>query len=75
MRIYYSHAMPLYGTPEENLQKQQISKNIPKAVIVDPGSYQDNPEKRSGGMMYCLELVEKCNGLVFTRLLDKIRLV
>jgi len=72
MKIYYSHAMPLYGTELEVLEKQQILKNFPTAKIVDPGSFQDNIEKRLGGMEYCLNLVEKCNGLVFTRFLNKI---
>lgn len=72
MKIYYSHAMPLYGTEEELNEKQRIVKNIPNVTIVDPGSFQDNIEKRKGGMEYCLNLVEKCNGLVFTRFLNKI---
>ena len=72
MKIYYSHAMPLYGTEEELNEKQSIVKNMPNITIVDPGSFQDNIEKRNGGMEYCLNLVEKCNGLVFTRFLNKI---
>lgn len=72
MKIYYSHAIPLYGTELEVLEKQQILKNFPDAKIIDPGSFQNNPEKRLGGMEYCLNLVEKCNGLVFTRFLNKI---
>ena len=72
MKIYYSHAMLLYGTTLEKIEKQQILKNFPDAKIVDPGSFQDNIEKRLGGMEYCLNLVEKCNGLVFTRFLNKI---
>ena len=72
MKIYYSHAIPLYGTELEVLEKQQILKNFPDAKIVDPGSFQNNPEKRLGGMEYCLNLVDKCNGLVFTRFLNKI---
>lgn len=72
MKIYYSHAMPLYGTEEELNEKQRIVENMPNVTIVDPGSFQDNIEKRNGGMEYCLNLVEKCNGLVFTRFLNKI---
>lgn len=72
MKIYYSHAMPLYGTEKELNEKQSIVKNMPNITIVDPGSFQDNIEKRNGGMEYCLNLVEKCNGLVFTRFLNKI---
>lgn len=72
MKIYYSHAMPLYGTKAELEEKQQIVKHLPEATLIDPGSYQDNPEKRKGGMEYCLRLVEKCDALVFTRFLGKI---
>lgn len=72
MKIYYSHAIPLYGTEAESSEKQKIVENIPNVTIVDPGSYRDNPQKRNGGMEYCLRLVEKCNGLVFTRFLNKI---
>jgi len=72
MKIYYSHAMPLYGTEVENLEKGQIKENFPESIIVDPGSFRENPEKRLGGMEYCLRLVENCDGLVFTRFLNKI---
>ncbi len=72
MKVYYSHAIPLYGTIIEKNEKEQILKNIPHAEIIDPGSYQDNPEKRRGGMEYCLKLVEKCETVVFSRFRDKI---
>lgn len=72
MKIYYSHAMPLYGTEAEVEEKQQIANHLPEATLVDPGSYRDNPEKRKGGMEYCLRLVENCDGLVFTKFLNKI---
>ena len=72
MKIYYSHAIPTYGTKLEKIEKRQILKNFPGVKIVDPGSFQNNLEKRLGGMEYCLNLVDKCNGLVFTRFLNKI---
>ena len=72
MKLYYSHAMPLYGTIVEKEEKQHILKNIPHAEIIDPGSYQDNPEKRLGGMSYCLKLVEKCEAVAFSRFKGKI---
>ena len=64
--------MPIYGTVKEEKEKRQILENIPEVEIVDPGSFQDNTEKRAGGMNFCLKLVEKCNGVVFTRFLNKI---
>ena len=72
MKIYYSHAMLLYGTTLEKIEKRQILKNFPKARIVDPGSFQKNIRKQKEGMSYCLKLVEKCHGLVFTKFLNKI---
>jgi len=72
MKVYYSHAIPLYGTKLEKREKQQILNNLPMAEIIDPGSYQDNLEKMRGGMEYCFRLIEKCNALVFTRFLGKI---
>ena len=71
-KVYYSHAMPLYGTSKEISEKSQIRKNISTVKIVDPGTYQDNPEKRKGGMDYCLKLVKECDSLVFTKYHDKI---
>ena len=72
MEIYYSHAMTIYGTEIETNEKLLILKNIPNAKIVDPGSFQANIQKQKEGMSYCLRLVEKCHGLVFTRFLNKI---
>ncbi len=66
-KVYYSHAMPLYGTSKEAYEKSQIRKNISVVKIVDPGTYQDNPEKRKDGMDYCLKLVKDCDGLVFSK--------
>ena len=59
--------MPLYGNPKEISEKSQIKKNIPAVTIVDPGTYQDNPEKRRDGMEYCLKLVKECDSLVFSK--------
>ena len=72
MKIYYSHAMTIYGTEIETNEKLLILKNIPNANIVDPGSFQNNIRKQKEGMSYCLRLVEKCHSLVFTRFLNKI---
>lgn len=71
-RVYYSHAMPHYGTKVEEMERAHILRNMPEVEIVDPGSFADNPEKRMGGMEYCLKLVERCNVVVFTRFHGKI---
>lgn len=70
MRVYYSHAMPLYGTQTERLHKVIIESHFPGCVVVDPGTYQTNPEKARRGMEYCLELVDGCHSLVFSRYMN-----
>lgn len=72
MKVYFAHAMPTYGTRTERTQKAAIKKLFPKHKMVDPGSIQDNPEKRREGMAYCLRLVGTCDALVFSRYLDEI---
>lgn len=67
MRVYYSHAMPLYGTQKEKLEKILITNYFPGCDIVDPGTYQSNVEKARRGMDYCLELVDQCESVVFSR--------
>ncbi len=72
LKIYYSHAMVIYGTKLEEKEKLMIRKNFQEALIVDPGSFQDNSEKQKIGMTYCLKLVEKCDILIFSKFMDKI---
>ncbi len=72
MKIYYAHAMCIYGTNDEEEEIQQIRQNFPGHSIVDPGTYTSNPEKRRDTMEYCKKLVSGCDKLVFTRLLGKI---
>ncbi|MCH7562033.1 MAG: hypothetical protein IIC67_11860 [Thaumarchaeota archaeon] len=72
MKIYYAHAMCIYGTDDEDTEMLQIKQNFPDHSIVDPGTYASNPDKRNGGMEYCMKLVSECDKLVFTRLLEKI---
>ena len=64
--------MPLYGTKIEELETNHIKKNFPDSVIINPSSFQENPEIRSGGMEFWLKLVEECDRVVFTRFLNKI---
>ncbi len=71
-RVYYSHAMCIYNSPTEDRERAIIQKIFPTHEMVDPGTYQDNEEKDARGMEYCLELVEKCNSLVFSRILGKV---
>ena len=72
MKIYYAHAMCIYGTDDEKIEIQQIEEKFQDHSIVDPGTYASNPDKKEEGMEYCKKLVSRCDKLVFTRLLGKI---
>ena len=72
MKAYYAHAMPLYGTEIEKTEKNQIIKNLPKVEIIDPGTFQSNPQKKREGMDYCFKLIEKCNVLIFSKFSGKV---
>lgn len=67
MKIYFAHAMPTYKKKVEQVQKTAIKKLFPKHTLVDPGSIQDNPQKRIEGMPYCLRLVATCDALIFSK--------
>ena len=72
MKIYYAHAMCIYGTDDEIEEINHIKSTFPDHSIVDPGTYASNPEKRRDGMSYCKKLVSECDALVFSKLLGKI---
>ena len=72
MRIYYSHAMKVYGTTQEKIHRILIGRHFPDSILVDPGTLQSNPEKARRGMEYCLELVHTCDSLVFVRYMNAI---
>ena len=67
MKVYYAHPMPLYGTKQESNEREQIINKFNKVEIIDPGSFQDNPEKQREGMKFCLKLVRKCKAVVFSK--------
>ncbi len=72
MRLYYAHAMCLYGTDLEKEEVESILKGFPNHEIVDPGEHDGNPEKSRAGMKYCFNLIDGCDALVFSRLLGKV---
>lgn len=72
MSIYYAHAMPTYGTEREEQELQHIKSNFPNAQVIDPGSYQNNPEKKKDSMEYCFRLIDKCDKLIFSRFMNQI---
>lgn len=72
MKIYYAHAICLYGTKHEKNEMKQIKKKFPTSRIIDPGSHENTFEKSIRGMEFCLELVENSDLLIFTKLLGNI---
>ena len=72
LKLYYAHAMCIYGTELEEEERKQIAEKFPGYEIVDPGEYEGNPEKSRNGMKYCFGLIKDCNALVFSKLLSKV---
>lgn len=64
--------MCIYGSDDEETERNHILTHFPDHSVVDPGTYRNNIEKRNGGMEYCKKLVSGCDILVFSRLLGKI---
>ena len=64
--------MVLYGTELEKAEAGIIRASLPDYEIVDPGAYEDNPEKNAQAMQYCFGLIDGCDSLAFSRLLGKI---
>lgn len=71
-RIYYAHAMCLYGEVDEQRHLAQIRRRFRRSEIVNPADYGDDPLKRKDVIGFCLRLVEGCDVIVFGRLLGKI---
>ncbi len=64
--------MVLYGTDIEKAETDLIKKNFSKAELVDPGVYENHPEKFNQGLKYCFGLIDGCDALVFSKLLGKV---
>lgn len=71
-RVYYAHAMCMYGRKEEREELRAIRTAHPRATVVNPGKYQNHPEKLADTMGFCLKLVAESDTVVFSRLLGKI---
>lgn len=70
--VYFAHAMCTYGTPQERAELDAIRRGIPGCRIINPAGYDQHPEKKRAVLDFCLRLIEKSNGVVFSRLLGKI---
>jgi hypothetical protein len=70
--IYYAHALCVYGSDSEQAELRVIRRRFKKHKIVNPARYENHPEKRKETVNFCLRLIEKCDIVVFSCLLEKI---
>jgi hypothetical protein len=66
-RIFYSHAKRLYGSETERRQISIIKERFPGSEVVDPASGGDAPGQAERDIGYFLEVVDRCDCLVFSR--------
>lgn len=71
-RVYYAHAMCLYGRFDEQQELRLIRQTFRRASIVNPADYDGHPEKRADTVGFCLTLIDGCGIVVFSRCLGKI---
>jgi hypothetical protein len=65
LKVYYAHAMCLYGTKIEKEEQKHIMLAFPKCVLVNPSSLQPSED---GSMEFYKNVVAACDCLVFSRL-------
>jgi hypothetical protein len=70
--LYYAHAMCTYGTIAERFELKRIRSGFRRVRIVNPSEYDGHPEKLKDTVGFCLRLVEKCDAVVFSRLMGKV---
>lgn len=70
--VYYAHAICLYGREAERDELRAIRGRFPRSRIVNPARYRRHPEKLLDTVGFCFRLVERCDGLVFSRILGKV---
>lgn len=71
-RVYYAHAICIYGRPDERKELSCIRKKIRRAKVINPARYAGHPEKQLDTVGFCLKLVDNCDVVVFSRLLGQI---
>jgi hypothetical protein len=72
--LYYAHSMCLYGTEVERAEVAAITRWLPYYCVVDPSTLQCHADKEDGdgGMRYFLRVIDRCDALIFSRLLGKV---
>lgn len=64
--------MCVYGTDDEKRELEHIRTHFQEAEIIDPGTYDDHPEKAKDSMAFCYKLLDGCQVMIFTRCLGKV---
>lgn len=70
--VYYAHALCVYDTPCERKELKLIRAAFAGCRIVNPSRYQNHSEENRDNFHFWLGLVEKCDVVVYTRVLGKI---
>jgi len=71
-KLYYAHAMCLYGEADEREELRRIRKRFRRVHVVNPAKYDGHPDKQTDTVGFCLKLIDGCDVVVFSRLLGKI---
>jgi len=69
VKVYYTHAMLLYGTKKEKEEQEQILQRFPNCALVNP-SKLERPE--DDGMEFYKNILARCDSLVFSRLVGRV---
>ena len=67
LRVYYAHAICLYDTEREKKEVKVIRERFNDPEIINPVNYPNN-----SSMEFYFRLVDKCQIVVFSCLLEKI---
>lgn len=72
-RVYYAHAIWLYGTKTEQDEIKSIKSKFPHHLVINP-SKLERPREDAGGdeMEFFKEHVSRCDVLVYSRLAGKV---
>ena len=69
MKVYYAHAIWLYGTKREKEELEQILRRFPNCTLVNPSKLK-RPEE--DGMEFYKNIVAGCDSVVFSRLAGQV---
>jgi hypothetical protein len=64
--------MPIYGTHTEENELSRIRRKFIGIDIVNPASFNSNPEKKRDKMQFCYRLIDGCQFVVFSKRLGVI---